>query len=238
MGGKRPRHGGSAIAAIIWTFIAAWTARWGEAPVMTAALLRRSYGLSLRLRRRDEGNTCRDGCVIAATGMPFDAALDGAIGGELAMTAALSRRSYGLSVRLGRRDWGNTCHDGCVIAAIIWTFIAASAARWGGSARVMAAALSRRPLCLSTRLGRRDWGNTCYDGCAVAAIIRASLRRFGLTDVEFLLGGREVVPEHVPAADADLQIAVLFGVRLSVAQRVGREDVEVYGVAAAVGVGH
>ena len=156
------------------------------------------------------------------------------------------------------------CHGGCVIAATR-RGIAASAARWreapahdglryrgdhpgfhcgldgamGGSARVMTAVLSRRPLCLSTRLRQRDGGKRPrMTVCVIAAIIRASLRRFGLTDVEFLLGGREVVPEHVPAADADLQIAVLFGVRLSVAQRVGREDVEVYGVAAAVGVGH
>ena len=158
------------------------------------------------------GSARHDGCVIAAI--------------------------IRLSLRLRRRDWGNTCRDGCVIAATVMPFDAASAARWGKRPRVMAAALSRRPVG-ALQLRQRDGGKRPrMTVCVIAAIIRASLRRFGLTDVEFLLGGREVVPEHVPAADADLQIAVLFGVRLSVAQRVGREDVEVYGVAAAVGVGH
>ena len=46
-----------------------------------------------------------------------------------------------------------------------------------------------------------------------------------MTDEAVLLLFVDVVPEHVPAADPDLQVAVFLGVSLGVAQGIGVEDV-------------
>ena len=133
--GGRARHDGCVIAATVMPFVAVLAARWGgKHPRMTAALSRQPLCLSTRFRRRDGGKRPRHGgSAVAATVIPFDAAWTARLGERLRMTAALSRRSYGLSTRLWRRDGGKRPrHDGCV---------------------------SRRSYGLSLRLRRRDGGS-------------------------------------------------------------------------------